>query len=226
MRPTRWQSPWPTRPANPVWMTRSPFISSIRKAHRSSTFRARADLRSSFSAEVRSSCRPIVLGTGAILLNAADKDDQIEISKIVPSKFGDNDVKLRTSMELGEVVRRMANLGATYPDVVAILEAANRQKNLPGTLVVDAVPTANMDYLAAAILGKDSSKGRSCGQARPPPHRQSRLLRLFGLGDRGEVETAATKSGRSKANDPSKATSDASRGSVQSIRWPGQPGRR
>ena len=97
---------------------------------------------------------PVVLGSGAILLNAADKDDEIEISKIVPSKFGDSDVKLRTSLDLGEVIRRVANLGATYPEIVAILEAANRQKNLPGTLVVDAVPSSNADYLAAAILGK------------------------------------------------------------------------
>ena len=98
---------------------------------------------------------PIVLGTGAILLNAAEKDDEIEISKIVPSKFGDSDVKLRTSLELAEVIRRVANLGTTYPEVVAILDAANRQKNLPGALVVDAVPESNMDYLQAAILGKD-----------------------------------------------------------------------
>ena len=99
---------------------------------------------------------PIVLGTGAILLNAAEKDDEIEISKIVPSKFGDSDVKLRTSLELAEVIRRVANLGTTYPEMVAILDAANRQKNLPGTLVVDAVPVSNMDYLQAAILGKDA----------------------------------------------------------------------
>ena len=98
---------------------------------------------------------PVVLGSGAVLLNAADKDDEIEISKIVPSKFNDSDVKLRTSLDLPEVIRRVANLGTTYPEMVAILEAANRQKNLPGTLVVDAVPHSNMDYLQAAILGKD-----------------------------------------------------------------------
>ena len=59
---------------------------------------------------------PVVLGTGAILLNAADKDEQIEISKIVPSKFRDADIKLRTSLDLPEVIRRVANLGTTYPE--------------------------------------------------------------------------------------------------------------
>jgi flagellar basal body P-ring protein FlgI len=137
---------------------------------------------------------PVVLGTGAILLNAADKDDEIEISKIVPSKFGDADVKLRSSLDLGEVIRRVANLGATYPEVVAILEAANRQKNLPGNLVVDAVPIANMDYLAAAILGKDSTSKVDPAVKRASAQRPtSRLRRLLGLGGREVAETASTR---------------------------------
>jgi hypothetical protein len=148
---------------------------------------------------------PVVLGTGAILLNAADKDDQIQISKIVPSKFGDNDVKLRTSLELGEVIRRVANLGASYPDIVSILDAANRQKNLPGTLVVDAVPTANMDYLAAAILGRDTSKKVDPAVKRTSGRRpQSRLARLLGLGNRDAVETASASRAPSQSGNPSK----------------------
>ena len=123
---------------------------------------------------------PIVLGTGAILLNAAEKDDEIEISKIVPSKFGDSDVKLRTSLELAEVIRRVANLGTTYPEMVAILDAANRQKNLPGALVVDAVPVSNMDYLQAAILGKDAKAKVDPAVQRAAQSSQSRIWRLFG----------------------------------------------
>ncbi len=98
---------------------------------------------------------PLVLGHGDILLNAADHDDVVDISKIVPSRYGDRDVKLRCSLELGEVIRSIARLGATYPEVVAIIEAADRQKNLPGPLFVDSVPQASMQYLNKAILGKD-----------------------------------------------------------------------
>ena len=137
---------------------------------------------------------PIVLGSGAILLNAADKDDEIEMSKIVPSKFGDSDVKLRTTLDLGEVIRRAANLGATYPEIVSILESADRQKNLPGILVVDAVPTSNAEYLQAAIFGKDP-------KAKPDPSLQrasaqgsgSRFRRLLGLRNREPVEAGASK---------------------------------
>jgi hypothetical protein len=147
---------------------------------------------------------PIVLGTGAILLNAADKDDEIELSKIVPSKFGDADVKYRTSLDLGEVIRRAANLGATYPDIVSILEAANRQKNLPGSLVVDAVPTSNLDYLQAVVLGTESK-----AKADPAVKRASgsRLRRWLGLPNRELAETAPTKPGRAESD-----TSTASHG--------------
>ena len=131
---------------------------------------------------------PVVLGSGAILLNAADKDDEIEISKIVPSKFGDSDVKLRTSLDLGEVIRRVANLGASYPEIVAILEAANRQKNLPGTLVVDAVPKSNADYLAAAILGKSPGSKVDASVKRASAQSSLRFRRLFGMRSREKPE--------------------------------------
>lgn len=142
---------------------------------------------------------PVVLGTGAILLNASERDDQIEISKIVPSKFKDSDVKLRTSFDLSEVIRRMANLGATYPETVAILEAANRQRNLAGTLVVDAVPQSNMDYLQAAILGKDSTAKSDHAVKRTSRRSVSLIGRLFGMSDRDEAATSTAKSGSAKS---------------------------
>ena len=45
--------------------------------------------------------------------------------------------------------------GANYPEVVELLEAAFRQKNLPGALVVDAVPAANPVYTEAQLKGLD-----------------------------------------------------------------------
>jgi hypothetical protein len=169
---------------------------------------------------------PIVLGTGAILLNAADRDDGVELSKIVPSKFGDADVKLRTSLELGEVIRSAANLGATYPEIVSILESADRQKNLPGLLVVDAVPRSNLDYLQTAILGQDATAKRDPAvqraSAQAPP---SRLRRLLGFRSREQAEPAAAKSAPAKdlpgpASDNSatgKDSSDASNSSPTQV---------
>jgi hypothetical protein len=142
---------------------------------------------------------PIVLDTGAIFLNASDNDDKIELSKIVPSRFGDSDVKLTTSLELSDVVRKTASLGATYPQVVAILEAAKRQKNLAGDLVVDAVPASNKVYLEA-VLGKDTTakKDDSLKRASAESKPRRRFFGLFGRdADEDENDTPSKKPSKS-----------------------------
>lgn len=102
---------------------------------------------------------PVVLGNGPILLNASDGDTAIQISKIVPARRdeSDGDTKVAAALTLGDVIRQTANLGAKYPDIVAILQAAERQKNLPGPLVIDAVPGNSPVYVEAAIFGKDTT---------------------------------------------------------------------
>ena len=137
----RWPSPGTAR-QNRRARTRSPSTSSTATAPRWSTSPGPAAARSSSSAAARSSSPPIVLGTGAILLNAADGDETIQISKIVPSPFGDADAKVQCRpLELGDVhpPGRPTSARST-PRSSTILQAAERQKNLPGPLVVDAVP--------------------------------------------------------------------------------------
>jgi flagellar basal body P-ring protein FlgI len=122
---------------------------------------------------------PIVLGAGAILLNAAINDEKVELSKIVPSRFGDGETKVSSTLDLAEVVRRTANLGASYPEIVSILETASRQKNLSGELVVDAVPNPSRLYLEA-ILGKDTTK-KDDALKRASAESKSKRWRLFSL---------------------------------------------
>jgi flagellar basal body P-ring protein FlgI len=146
---------------------------------------------------------PIVLDTGAIFLNASENDDKIELSKIVPSRFGDSDVKLTTSLELADIVRKTASLGATYPQIVSILEAANRQKNLTGQLVVDAVPASNRVYLEA-VLGKDTTAKRDDALKRTSAESARPGRRwLFGLFGRDSDEPANDP----PADNPSKSAS-------------------
>lgn len=115
------------------------------------------------------------------MLNAAINDEKVELSKIVPSRFGDTDTKLTTTLDLAEVVRRTANLGASYPEIVSILETASRQKNLSGELVVDAVPNPSRLYLEA-ILGKDTTAKRDDALVRTGAETaKSRRRRFFGL---------------------------------------------
>jgi flagellar basal body P-ring protein FlgI len=102
---------------------------------------------------------PLVLGgSGPVLLNAADNDRQVEISRIGTGE--DSDLRITSSTELPEVLAALANLGATYPDVLAILQAADRQKNLAGPLVVDSLPEPLKEYDAAQLAGVDATKSK------------------------------------------------------------------
>jgi flagellar basal body P-ring protein FlgI len=159
---------------------------------------------------------PVVLGAGPVLLNAAESDDKIELSKIVASRLGETDIKTTSSLDLAEVIRKAANLGASYPELVSILEAARRQKNLPGDLVVDAVPVPNRAY-ADAILGKDTTAKRddSVKQASnlAKPARRWRLI-FWGRNsdssnDNAPVTSTSSKDAAKTANSPPLATSAA-----------------
>jgi flagellar basal body P-ring protein FlgI len=135
---------------------------------------------------------PIVLDTGPILLNASQYDDKLEISKIVASTVSDGETKVSASLDIAEVVRRIANLGATYPEVVAMLDAADRQKNIPGKLVVDAAPTANTRYLEA-VLGKDLAAKRDNAVKRTSAESSRFGFRgLFGIFNRRSESEAST----------------------------------
>jgi flagellar basal body P-ring protein FlgI len=124
---------------------------------------------------------PVVLGQGEILLNAADGDDQIQISRIVPARLDAADPKVVASLELGDVIRRAANLGANYPELVTILQSAARQKNLPGPLIVDAVPATSPVYTQAQINGKDTTakKDDAVKQAKATDAPKSGLFNWF-----------------------------------------------
>lgn len=133
---------------------------------------------------------PIVLGTGPILLNASDGDEALQISKIGTGRQGDNDEKVLASLEVGDAIRRTANLGAKYPELVLILQAASRQRNLPGPLVVDAVPAGTPAYTEALLLGKDATKkDDKVAKASLQPARKSWFSRAFGRTAKSDAAT-------------------------------------
>jgi len=99
---------------------------------------------------------PVVLGGGGtILLNAADGDSVIQITRITASGLDKADTRVQSSQALGDVIRETARLGATYPEIVRMLSAAEKQKNLSGALVLDAVPQVDPAYDSALLSGVD-----------------------------------------------------------------------
>ncbi|MBX6315934.1 MAG: flagellar basal body P-ring protein FlgI, partial [Isosphaeraceae bacterium] len=122
---------------------------------------------------------PAVLGgAGSLLINAADGDTQAEISRIGLGKYTGTDQKVSCPLVLAEVIREAANLGATYPEVLNLLEAAHKQANLSSPLVVDSVPVPNDQYDRAQLNLPEPKKDEGVQKAKY----ESRLRR--GLLDR------------------------------------------
>lgn len=104
---------------------------------------------------------PAVLGLGSIQINASDGDDHAQVSRIGSEGVDGPDQKVSAGLELSEIIRETANLGATYPEILSILQAAERQRNLPAgspgspVLVVDALPAVVAAYEEAQVAGRD-----------------------------------------------------------------------
>jgi flagellar basal body P-ring protein FlgI len=136
---------------------------------------------------------PVVLGgDGAIMLNAALDDTKVQLSRIATGRPDLPDRRVESSLALGEVVREMSRMGASYPQILSILGAAAKQGNLPGPLVVDAVPVQLPSYSAAQLAGesdKDKKNGKkddAVSKARfqtPSQPRRGIFNRLFGGGN-------------------------------------------
>jgi hypothetical protein len=134
---------------------------------------------------------PAVLGgAGPILVNAHVSDrNTVEVSRIAARGPDDADLKVNCPATLAAVIQEAANLGATYPNIVRILLDAQKQKNLPGPLIVDALPEPNAAYDEAQLAGvsPESKKDEAVTPAKyekNTPRRGSLLKRMFQRGDK------------------------------------------
>ncbi len=99
---------------------------------------------------------PVVLGgIGPILLNASVEDDQIEVTRI---DLGSSEQVIMSSTDLVEVIRSIAALGGTYPQVISILQGADKQANLTAMLQTDAIPNDVEAYDRAQMIGDDVTR--------------------------------------------------------------------
>ena len=112
---------------------------------------------------------PVVLGAGgAILLNASEGDRSVQVSRITHANLDEADSQVNSPLDIVEIIRNAAHVGATYPEIVGILGGANDQKNLPGILVVDAIPAPNKSYTQMQLTGgltiKDDAVKKTSGE--------------------------------------------------------------
>ncbi len=68
--------------------------------------------------------------------------------EVIVSRFssGNDDQKRTVTTSLDEIIRAVAELGGTYPDVVRMLQEASKQKTLTCRFEIDALPEAGRVY--------------------------------------------------------------------------------
>ncbi len=81
---------------------------------------------------------PFSLNAGPDLVVTA-QEGQADCT-ITRTEVGAQPVKQRCSLQLGEVIVRLSQMGATYPDVADLLRQAANGKNISGKFVVDGLP--------------------------------------------------------------------------------------
>ncbi len=98
---------------------------------------------------------PAVLGSGgSLMLNASDGDEKVQITNISAKTLDAAAARVNSTLELSRIIVEMANLSASYPDVVSVLTLAAAQKNLPGPLVADALPRPSPKYEEAQVMAE------------------------------------------------------------------------
>jgi hypothetical protein len=90
---------------------------------------------------------PVSIEAGPrIMINTVDSE-HLSVSRYVA---GEPDQKRIISMSVDEMIRAIAELGGTYPDVVQALQQARGTKALTGRLEMEAIPQAGREFERAA----------------------------------------------------------------------------
>ena len=103
---------------------------------------------------------PLSLQAGPQMLITASRDDhQVHLTRF---SRGGAERKATASLTVADVIRKAAELGATYPDVVEMLAAGERQRALEGRLEIDAIPKpGRLDFRQADEPGPQDSEEKS-----------------------------------------------------------------
>lgn len=87
---------------------------------------------------------PLMLRAGRhILVTAAPRTNKVTVSRF---QAGKADQRKVVSTRIADVIRTVAEFGASYPEVAQMLSDADRSRSLPGNIAIDALPEAGRVY--------------------------------------------------------------------------------
>ena len=80
---------------------------------------------------------PVVLSTGNGIVIKDNGKGQLKVSRFAA---GTDDLQMECSYRVDQVIRTVARMGASYADVVELIQTAKRQKVLTSRIEVDSIP--------------------------------------------------------------------------------------
>lgn len=87
---------------------------------------------------------PVISRPGKnFIVKSSGDGTHIEVTRIAA---GERDIKQKVPRRIADVIRTLAAMGATYPDILQLLVEADQQHNLPGPIGIDALPQAGRVY--------------------------------------------------------------------------------
>lgn len=111
---------------------------------------------------------PMVLRAGPhILITSAPGSTGVTISRY---EVGKPDEQREVSQRVSDVIRTVAELGGTYPEIVSMLIQADTQHNLPGQLGIDSIPQAGRLYLRPQSEDAPGSQKARIGREQNMPN--------------------------------------------------------
>lgn len=135
---------------------------------------------------------PILLRSRNMIITASAENGEVHITSFTPSPSGTIRNHSTCDLKLSSVIRTAVSMGATYPDIVDLLQQANQKKNLSGQLAVNATPRAlPLEALDALASGEEESP-----RSQPKATRFS-MPSLFG----GDTSANNTEIGMTAATD-------------------------
>ena len=115
---------------------------------------------------------PLSLEAGKSIVINSVENDQVAVSRFA---VGQPDQRHFVSNRVDEVIKKIVELGGTYPDVVQALQQAKAARSLASRFAVDAIPSADRQYQRRQGLDGDETPGNHFEIANPLPE-------LFSLG--------------------------------------------
>jgi len=146
---------------------------------------------------------PLALRAGrSILVTAPARSDTITVTRF---EVGQRELRKVISTRVADVIRTVAEFGASYPDVAGLLTQAHRQQVLPGPVELDALPEAGRVYYRGR---KTDSRGRKTriGQSGRTPNIfmqkvDGRKRKAIDEKDEGEPRPKKTTAEKEKSKD-------------------------